>query len=271
MQTKTITFQNQPVFYHITGEGKPVILLHGFGEDSDVWKYQVDFLKAHFYIIIPDIPGSGLSPVIENADIETYCEIIKTIVATELQKFSQKTITMIGHSMGGYVTLSFAEKYPALLHSFGLFHSTAFADSEEKKQARKKAISFILENGAYAFLRTAIPGLFTQKFINDHSSEVEALTEKATDFSGAALIQYYEAMIARPDRTNALKTFPKPVLFVIGEQDNIIPLQSSLQQCYMPVQSHVHILGNSAHMGMWEEKEKSNSVLFDFLTHNGNG
>jgi pimeloyl-ACP methyl ester carboxylesterase len=94
---------------------------------------------------------------------------------------------------------------------------------------------------------------------------VEALIEDAKNFTDEALIQYYEAMIARPDRTAVLKNFNHPVLFLIGEQDAAVPLQSSLQQCHLPVQSHVHILGNSAHMGMWEETEKANKLLLQFL------
>ena len=58
---------------------------------------------------------------------------------------------MIGHSMGGYITLAFAEKYPEMLRAFGLFHSSAFADDEEKKETRRKAIKSIRENGPAAF------------------------------------------------------------------------------------------------------------------------
>lgn len=72
-------------------------------------------------------------------------------------------------------------------------------------------------------------------------------------------------MIARPDRTSVLKNFKFPILFIIGEQDNAIPMINSLQQCYLPIQSHVHILKNTAHMGMWEEPAKTNTVLLNFL------
>ena len=75
-------------------------------------------------------------------------------------------------------------------------------------------------------------------------------------------------MINRPDRTAVLKSFNKPVLFMIGEHDLAIPLNISLQQCYLPPQSHVHVLNQSAHMGMWEENEKANTLLFNFLINN---
>jgi pimeloyl-ACP methyl ester carboxylesterase len=176
---------------------------------------------------------------------------------------------MLGHSMGGYITLAFAEKYSASLTAFGLVHSSAFADSEEKKAARRKSIDFIKNNGAYEFLKTSIPGLFKGSDGSKGSDGLEPydpLIEKGKNFTSDALIHYYQAMIARPDRTAVLKKFTGPILFIIGEHDNAVPFQQSLQQCYLPTVSHVHILRNSAHMGMLEESDNVNKILIDFLS-----
>ena len=262
MQTKSFLFQNKNIQYKVYGEGKPVILLHGFGEDSTVWKAQINYLKNHFKLIVPDIPGSGQSEFIADANIETYAEVIKAIAETET---TGSPVILVGHSMGGYISLSFAEKYPQYLKAFGLFHSSAFADNDEKKEARKKAIEFIKNNDAYTFLKTSTPNLFTQEYKVEHADKVEALIEAGNNFTNEALIQYYEAMIARPDRTEILKTFVKPVLFIIGEHDQAIPFDSSMKQCHLPSESHVHILRNSAHMGMWEEEKKANNILLSFL------
>ena len=270
MLTKNFSFQYKKISYHVYGQGKTVVLLHGFGEDSSIWQPQINFLQNHFRLIVPDLPGSGQSELIPNANIETYTEIIKDILDIELEKVSPTGRDLegafIGHSMGGYITLAFAEKYPQYLNGFGLFHSSAFADSEEKKVVRKKAIEFIKENGAGTFLKTSIPGLFTKEYAAKQPEKMEELIEKGNDFTAAALIQYYEAMIARPDRTAVLTNSNKPILFIIGEQDTAVPLQSSLQQCYLPAQSHVHILASSAHIGMWEEEDKANKILLNFLS-----
>lgn len=262
METRSFLFQNKKIHYKIYGSGKPVILLHGFGEDSKVWTQQVEFLKPHFRLILPDIPGSGKSELIPGANIETYAEVIKQLCDIECK---DELINLTGHSMGGYITLSFAEKFSHCLNSFTLFHSSAFADSEEKKETRRKAIDFIKDKGAYTFLKTSTPNLFTEKYRQQHAEKVEELTEDGKNFTTEALIQYYEAMIARPDRTEVLKTFNKPVLFIIGQHDQAIPFEASMKQCHLPSQSHVHILRNSAHMGMWEEEEKANTFLHSFL------
>lgn len=270
METKSFLFQNKNIQYKLYGNGKAVILLHGFGEDGTIWEPQIKFLQPHFRLIVPDIPGSGQSELIPGANIDTYAETVKTLYDIELSKASPtggglEGAVIIGHSMGGYIALAFAEKYPEYLKALGLFHSSAFADSEEKKEARRKAIDFIKSNGAYAFLKTSTLNLFTQQYKNSHPEKVDELIEAGKGFSEDALIQYYEAMIARPGRTEVLKKFNKPVLFIIGEHDQAIPFDASMKQCHLPPQSHVHILRESAHMGMWEEETKAGNILLSFL------
>jgi len=108
--------------------------------------------------------------------------------------------------------------------------------------------------------------LFNETFAAENESVISSLICKATNFTDTALVQYYEAMIARPDRIQVLKNFPNPVLFIIGEHDKAVPLQSSLDQCYLPAISHVHILENAAHMGMYEQTAKANLALINFLS-----
>src|ERR1041385_6326251 len=121
---KQVTYQYKKIFYRVIGNGKPVILVHGFGEDSTVWQNQIEFLKDKFLLIIPDLPGSGRSEMIDDMSIEGIAEAIKEIFELEVSKISHSEACMIGHSMGGYITLAFAEKYPEYLNAFGLFHSS---------------------------------------------------------------------------------------------------------------------------------------------------
>jgi pimeloyl-ACP methyl ester carboxylesterase len=272
MQLKSITSQSSKIFYRITGKGKPVVLIHGFGEDGNIWDKQVEFLKDQFTLIIPDLPGSGKSSVLSSqlaarlpdgqVGIEDYAEVMNAILVEE----RIKQCSMIGHSMGGYITLAFAEKYPRLLSSFGLIHSSAFADSEEKKAARLKSIEFINKHGAFEFMKATIQGLFSEYWSKDHQPEIDALIEKSKNFTAEAIIQYYRAMINRPGRTAVLENFSHPILFISGELDKAVPFTQSMQQSHLPNLSYITILRNSAHMGMWEETGKVNTSLLDFLT-----
>jgi pimeloyl-ACP methyl ester carboxylesterase len=256
---KTIQVNGQPVFYRIAGEGQPVVLLHGFAEDGTVWENQVNDLQNKFQFIIPDLPGSFDAA----HGMEYFAECVRNVLDNE--NISQ--VSMIGHSMGGYATLAFAEKYPDRLRSFGLFHSTAYPDSEEKKAVRKRGIEFIQQNGPVKFLEQSIPNLFCEDFKRKDPATVQKILARYTHFTGQSLVNYYEAMMVRPDRTHVLKNFPGPILFILGKYDTAVPLEQGLQQCYMPGLSYIHILERSAHMGMWEEPAFANPFVEEFLMH----
>lgn len=264
-----IIFRDKKIFYRSEGEGNPVVLLHGFGEDGNIWNPQFKKLKQDHFVIVPDLPGSGQSSMLEGeCSLDDYAEAVKAIAEKEIFKNatnSKKTFALIGHSMGGYITLAFARKYPEVLNSFGIFHSSAFADDEQKIETRKKGIDFITKNGAKAFLKTSVPNLFSEKTKKEKPELIEKLLNIARHISGEALIQYYGAMIKRPDTTSVLESFSKPILFIIGKHDAAIPLQASLRQCHIPSISSIHILQNSGHVGMWEEPELSNAYLTNFL------
>lgn len=258
---KEIQITGKKIFYRVTGEGNPVMLVHGFGEDGTVWNNQVDFLKDKFRIIIPDLPGSGKSELIENSSLEDMAEILHQIIHEE----DIDHCVMIGHSMGGYITLAFAEMYWNHLTAFGLFHSSAYADSKEKITTRQKGIEFINEHGAFAFLKTATPNLFSPLTKAENPGLIDKQINSLDNFSPAALVSYYEAMISRPDRTAILLQATVPVLFIIGKYDNAVPPEDSLQQCHLPEKSYIHMLNRSGHMGMLEEPQQSNQILEKFL------
>ncbi|MBK8140105.1 MAG: alpha/beta hydrolase [Chitinophagaceae bacterium] len=258
---KEIQITGKKIYYRIIGEGNPVMLVHGFGEDGTVWKNQVDFLKDKFRIIIPDLPGSGKSELIENSSLEDMAEVLHQIIHEE----DIDHCVMIGHSMGGYITLAFAEMYWNHLTAFGLFHSSAYADSKEKITTRQKGIEFINEHGAFAFLKTATPNLFSPLTKAENPGLIDKQINSLDNFSPAALVSYYEAMISRPDRTAILLQTTVPVLFIIGKYDNAVPPEDSLQQCHLPEKSYIHMLNRSGHMGMLEEPQQSNQILEKFL------
>jgi len=264
---KEISYKGKRIFYRNIGTGKPVVLIHGFGEDGEVWSNQIEFLKDKFHLIVPDLPGTGKSEMIDDMSMEGMAEVIKHILDLDFPKVPLSggfRGGVIGHSMGGYITLAFAEKYPDYLNALGLFHSTAYADSEEKKATRKKGIEFIRQNGAFEFLKSTTPDLFSPDSKSHIQNSIEEFIDSLKPFSPEALIAYYEAMIQRPDRVEVLKKSTVPVLFIMGEYDIAVPLQDALQQCYLPEKSYIHLLKKSGHMGMMEEPEKANRILKEF-------
>jgi pimeloyl-ACP methyl ester carboxylesterase len=261
MQENSITYNHKNIYYRKYGSGKPVMLVHGFGEDGTIWNNQISFLQDNYVVLVPDLPGSGKSEILteNNISITDYADVLKAILAAE--KITQCSI--LGHSMGGYIALVFAEKYAEALNGLGLVHSTAYADTELKIATRKKAIEFIQANGSQAFLKTSTPNLFFDKAKN--KTAIDNLIAEGENFSQAALVQYYYAMISRKDTTAVLKTFAKPILFIIGQYDEAVPFADSMQQTYLPSYAFIQIMRSSAHMGMLEEADKTNKILASFL------
>ena len=273
---KSFQYFQKKISYRVVGKGEPVVLIHGFGEESHIWDRQIAFLQNHCLLIVPDLPGSGLSEIIQpdNLNKESGLSIslldYANVIASILNEESISKCIMIGHSMGGYITLAFEEIFPEMLLKFGLVHSSAIADSEEKKSNRLKGIELMELYGAGPFLKNIIPNLFSATFKKDHSALVSQLIESALTFNTQACQQYYQAMMNRPDRTSLLKGNPKPILFVIGTEDVAAPLVDLLPQIQLPVLPTVHILEGVGHMGMWEATEQLNRFLFDFIHYSEN-
>ncbi|TDW95708.1 alpha/beta fold hydrolase [Dinghuibacter silviterrae] len=264
------TLSHTPLTYEDTGKGPVVVLLHGFAEDSTLWKHQVALLAPHYRVIAPDWPGSGLSPLgpgeppgAGEPSMESFAGLLHTLLVHE--RIDRAVV--IGHSMGGYVALAFAEAYPDFVAGLGLFHSTAFADTPEKIQTRKRGQAFIRENGAALFIKQSTPNLFADAFKATHAGEVTALLQRGDHFQPEALIGYYEAMLQRPDRTHVLTGSTVPVLLIAGAQDNAVPLADSLRQAALAPTTFFHILAGTAHMGMWEAREASGRILLEYLAY----
>lgn len=258
---KTIEIEGKKIVYSITGNGSPVIFIHGFGEDGTVWRNQVDTLQNKFQLIIPDLPGSGQSEEIDDMSMEGMAEIIHSIIHEE----NIESCPVIGHSMGGYILLALMEKYRNHVSAFGLFHSSAFADSEEKKTTRRKGIEFINQHGAFEFLKTTTPNLFSPQTKDEKPELIDEQITSLNNFLPTALVSYYEAMMQRPDRTEVLRKATVPVLFIMGKYDVAVPVEDGLKQCHLPEKSYIHMLQQSGHMGMVEEPESSNRFLEEFL------
>jgi len=296
-----LIYQNKKIFIRVYGSGRPVLLIHGFGEDGNIWNEIIDHLKDRYQLIVPDLPGSGKSEMVEDMSMEGLADVMMAVATagsgtTSDEKSEPGSATrnrisepeeskvplaglsteanakaggfrgaLIGHSMGGYIALAFAEKFPQAFSALGLFHSTAFADSEEKKATRRKGIAFIRENGAHEFLKTVIPNLFSPGFKEENPAIIQKFIADQHNFTPEALVSCYEAMIVRPDRTAVLQKAVEPVLFIMGKYDNAVPMDDVLKQVHLPEKSYIHILQNSGHMGMMEEKENSQEILSTFL------
>ncbi|MFC2126241.1 alpha/beta fold hydrolase [Bacteroidota bacterium] len=251
-----------PIFFTDHGQKEPVIFLHGYCESHKIWESFDNNLFSDYRVICPDLPGFGGSPKLDlGFSLSDVADKIKEL----LDDLKIERTVMIGHSLGGYITLAYAERYPDTLQGFGLFHSSGFEDSDDKKGNRSKLMEFIGENGVALFIKTFVPSLFNPEYLEENIDAVETVKDLAYETPGESVIEYARAMRDRPERLHVFRNFKNPVLFVIGDKDGRVPYEKSLEQSRIPEKAVVHILKDTGHMGMYEKQEESFKGVKKFL------
>lgn len=244
------------------GSGKPLLFIHGFCEDSTMWEGFSQPFIGEYEVILVDLPGFGQSTMPSEA---FTIKGVADQLADWMNSLKIRNAIVIGHSLGGYVALELAKHHPELLSGLGLFHSTAFADPPEKQETRNKVIEFVKQNGVQVFADSFVPELFYSKNRNRLTAEIDQAVMTARQTSLDTLIGYTKAMRDRRGRTDVLKSFNKPILFIAGDQDTSVPIDKSEAQIPMIKNGTTRILRDTGHMGMFEAKEESVHLINRFL------
>lgn len=258
MDAKITEVNGTSISYYDEGQGKPVVLLHGFCGSKDYWAKVIPLLAEDFRVIAFDLPGHGGSERPEGEPtIENMAEVIKgAIDEMELDAFS-----LFGHSLGGYVTLAFAEKFGEKLSSFALIHSTASPDSEEGKKGRDVAAGKIDKEGMESFIDGLVPKLFAPG--EKHPDEIQLAKEIGYHTKAEGAKAALKAMKQRGDRSHVLENTRLPVLIIAGDQDQIVPPDKSFA-AKGPAIKQVTING-AGHMSMYEAPEELEDAIKKFL------
>lgn len=227
-----------------------MVLLHGFPADGRLWREAAPLLASAFTVIVPDLPGTGGS-VLPDGDltVEDQAQVVRTL----LDELGIAKVILAGHSMGGYASLAFAEMWPERLAGLALVHSTAKADTEEKKEQRRKTIALIQKGGRETFIRQMIPGLFSSFTKERRPDLVQEQIMMGSELPDEALVKFYEAMMKREDRTKILENAGFPVQWIFGKEDALLPLPQVLQQTSLTDVSFVSVYENAGHMSMLEQ------------------
>jgi pimeloyl-ACP methyl ester carboxylesterase len=256
-----------PVFDVVEhGQGPVVVLLHGFGEDRSVFDLLVPALAQEHTVVLPHLPGTGKAQwAEEKADEDFSIQDMADYLWALVQAKSWSKICLLGHSMGGYTALAFAKDHPETLSGFGLLHSTAYADSEEKKANRLRGIGLIQIHGGTAFLRITIPNLLGEKAKKENPQALDNLILSAAQFSDSSLVRYYHAMRQRPDTSSVLAALDCPVLIMAGTEDVAVALADLSAQSQLVKNVYFHVLEGVGHMGMLESPLSFQNKLLAFL------
>jgi len=226
MEIKTTTYKNTAIAYSDSGKGTAVVLLHGFLENQSMWDAFIPELSKKYRVITIDLLGHGATSCLgyihemeDQADMAHY-------VLTELRL---RKAVFIGHSMGGYVALAFAELYPEFIKGLVLLNSTSKADSAERKANRDRAIKAVKKDHT-SFVRLSIANLFSEANRTKLLKEIESVKLEALKTPLQGIVAALEGMKIRKDREALLHLSSYPKMIVLGKQDPVLNYEENLEQ-----------------------------------------
>ena len=257
---KQIYKNNLTVNYKTEGQGDAIILIHGFLESLETWSDFSLNLSKTFKVITVDLPGHGGSSL--HTKPYTMCKYAESIYEVIISEDIEKAF-VIGHSMGGYIALAFAENYPEKLSGLSLFHSSPFSDNTEKKENRTKTIKQFKTSMKDEICENHSRNVYANDNISLFKKEISAGIQRAKSLTTEGITASIETMRDRKDRSDILKKCSVPFLYIKGMKDKFIPAIIT-DLISMPVTYEILTLENSGHMGMVEEKEKSLKSINDF-------
>jgi len=257
---KQIKYQNKTVNYRVEGSGPAMVLLHGFLENIHIWDDFSSALSKLNKVISIDLPGFGKTDVFsENHSMEFMADVVNAVLEEENIKYC----LLAGHSMGGYVSLAFAEKYGEKLKGLVLFHSHAKADDEEGKRNRSRTIE-IVKKDHVDFISNFIPLLFAEENVEKFADKISELKKMSLQTPKEGVIAALAGMRDRKDMRKLLTKVDFPVLFIIGKQDSRVSMEVLKEQVFLPKHSEALILDKVGHMGFIEARKETLRTLSHF-------
>ena len=258
---KTAKYKNEQVTFLDKGKGKVVVLLHGFLGSHKIWEQTINDLSRSYRVIAIDLPGHGETECVGYAhSMELMAKCVKSV----MDFLRLKKYVIIGHSMGGYVGLAFADLYPDHLKGLCLYHSSAYNDSDEKKKDRLRAVNAVKANrGIYT--KATIKNLFATKNLKYLKEEISFATAVAKETTQKGIISALHGMRDRPRRDIILGLVEYPIMMVIGQHDNVLPYEQLLEQSQFIKNKSVLYLEHDGHFGFLESPKESNKALRKFL------
>lgn len=258
--TNFTTLNDRKIAYARLGKGFPLVFVHGFCEDRSMWNEFTKPFQDKYSVITVDIGGFGASEQPEIASIQAMATQVEAVL--QVEKIDR--CILIGHSMGGYTAMAFAEYFPEYLEGIVMFHTHPFSDTPDKKKVRDKGVEFIQTYGVEKFVTPLVPILFGDNRKLEIRHIINGLIATSKNYSSEAIIGGLIAMKNRPDRSPILEKINCPVQFIIGRLDGAVSWEQSMKQTNIPNISDIQILDDVGHMGMYEAAELTQKMIIDF-------
>jgi len=256
---KWLLFKNTKISYTDSGKGAVVVLLHGFLENKHMWKEIIPVISKNKRVLAIDLLGHGHT---ECLGYIHPMELMAEAVAAVLKSLRIRKITLIGHSMGGYVSLALSEKNPEMIRGLCLLNSTSTSDDTSRKKLRERANKMAQINLSN-IVRMSFINLFSEKSKEVFNPEIQLALSEALQTSLHGYSACQEGMKIRPNRLSVLKNNHFKKLFILGEKDPVLLVNKGIKEAE-ETQSKTVIL-SGGHMSHIENSDKLIKVLNTFI------
>jgi len=254
-----LDYKNAAIFYTDSGKGPAVVLIHGFLENTTMWNVIIPELSKRNRVIAIDLLGHGKSDCIGYThSMELFAETLEAV----LKKVRIRKCILVGHSLGGYVALAFAEKHPKRVKGLCLMNSTSNEDTADRKLLRTRANKMVHKNFSN-LVRMSFTNLFSEESRIVFKDQMKNALSEAMQTPIQGYIAGQEGMKLRPNRNHVLAENSFKKLIIMGKKDAVLDYKTSLEEVEKTNSKHVVL--PQGHMSHIENLEELILILKDFL------
>lgn len=249
--------------YTDEGKGFPLVFVHGFPLSRKAWQKQIDALKNSYRVIAPDLRGLGENDAMTGTiTMGQFADDVQALV----KQLNMGPIVLVGHSMGGYVALAFARKYPELLRGLVLVCTKAGADSAEAAAGRRATADKVKAGGSNVVIDAMTPKMLAAS--NQDPRLLEQVRAIMSPSKPESVMAALLGMAERSDSTPFLAQINVPTLVVTGADDIVIPPAESEKLAAGIPNAKLVSIPSSGHLVAFEKPAEFNQALQDWLTTN---
>jgi pimeloyl-ACP methyl ester carboxylesterase len=252
----------EQITYYKTGSGPAILLVHGFPANVHLWRKILPELSQHFTVLLPaffETKGDWLK------NDQTSMDLLSDAFLDILHHEQLDKIVIAGHSMGGYMGLAFATKYPEKMLGLSLIHSSSLADDDTRAEGRRKTVAILENGGKSIFLKKMVKALFTEAFNSAHPDVLARQIEESISVDDISLVAFYRAIMLRQQTVDTVVNASYPLQNIIGKKDTLANISKELASEHLAKLNFVSVFDNEAHMAMLENPQRMLQELMQFV------
>lgn len=257
-----VTSDDAKLFFETVGEGPPVVLLHPFPANHEVWMPVAERLSTKYRCVLPDLRAHGDSEAGQGpALISRHAQDLNRVC----EQAAVGKAVFAGVSIGGYILFEFWRQFAVRVHALAFCDTRASADTDEARAARLKSAQEVLQTGPEPFIEQLLPKLLGESTRRDRPDLVEQARKMAAKMLTERIAAVQQGMAARPDSIPTLATITVPTLVLVGEEDTLTPRADAEVIIRGIPGSHLKLIPQAGHFAPFEQPEATAAALLAFL------